>query len=1074
MKTAVLTLFTVILSFTILGQCVITSQPLSQNVCQNTAASPLTVSVDNPNASYQWYSNTINSNSGGTPISGATSNSYTPTTSNANTTYYYCVISGCNNISSDVAELLVNPTPYIISSSNGGMVICGSGLFETQIQTNVPSYLQYGIIYCSVLNGAAMYPQTSSSLSIFQNISFFVQGNGHIAGSGNYTPCDGNLLLTPISEFGCIGYQQQGISIFVSNPLFMPSLNNIEICSGESINVILNNSDGTTYIWGAQSNNNVIGESSSQNTNIINDVLINTTSVNQVVTYTVTPYSPNNTAFCSNNQGQPTSFTVTVKPVPTLNVSDVTICSGASTQLIGNGTPIGGTYLWSGTGLTSPANQQSQVTVSPSNTTSYAVSYTKNGCTVNDNIVVSVIQNPSASVNSQTICNGNSATLTASPSGATYSWSDGNNIIGTSQSITVTPNQTSNYFVSTSVGGCPVTTAVSTVTVIVSQIPIFDFHVNLSPCGTSSDTIEAYVNIPGGVLSTTELSGHQVNNGGQTWWYADQNIPNLEQYITFTYTLDGCSYSDSVYVDSDRNFILDEVIDTTIHACQGVAIFELPNNDFWDDSELNYNYEYIDQSSSSNSDFLHFNINSYANSTLNIVGYTATANGCLVDSINLNIGEYLWSQYLDNNFLQWCGENNIEINGILMSDADSVRWISYSNEGYFDDANDISTIFHLYNTETPYTYVTLETYYNHCLWPDTIGLQIQYGNIVMTGNDSTICAFSPIEINSTGVNSSIWNSGNIDGDIVVLDSGNYQFIVTGYSGYNNFCVSSDTLNVLVHPNPQVEAGQDISICEGETVTLNATGVSNINWSNGVSNNTSFIPLSSQEIIVTGIDGNNCSNSDTLNIIVNPNPQVDAGQDVSVCEGDSVILQGAGAQTLQWSNGVIDGIDFVPNQTETFVLNGIDINGCTDSDSITVSIYPHLDTTITESSIGNFTWSANGQTYSESGVYTAIIQNQFGCDSTITLNLTISTGSLSQISNQAEINIYPNPNNGTFEIIIGDVYLNSSYEIYSSDGKELSNGFITQQKEKIILPATFVNGVYMIRINNEVLRLSIVR
>ena len=52
---------------------------------------------DGGTTSYQWYSNTINSNSGGTLISGATSASYSVPTTTEGTTYYYVVVTNTNN-----------------------------------------------------------------------------------------------------------------------------------------------------------------------------------------------------------------------------------------------------------------------------------------------------------------------------------------------------------------------------------------------------------------------------------------------------------------------------------------------------------------------------------------------------------------------------------------------------------------------------------------------------------------------------------------------------------------------------------------------------------------------------------------------------------------------------------------------------------------------------------------------------------------------------------------------------------------------------------------------------------------
>jgi len=81
----------------------------SQTVCQNAAATPLTVA--GTGVTYQWYSNTVNSNTGGTLIAGATSATYTPPSTMGGTTYYYAVITstttGCST-PSNVRSVVVN------------------------------------------------------------------------------------------------------------------------------------------------------------------------------------------------------------------------------------------------------------------------------------------------------------------------------------------------------------------------------------------------------------------------------------------------------------------------------------------------------------------------------------------------------------------------------------------------------------------------------------------------------------------------------------------------------------------------------------------------------------------------------------------------------------------------------------------------------------------------------------------------------------------------------------------------------------------------------------------------------
>lgn len=99
----------------------ISTQPASADYVTGATVKPLTVvaTLDGYTLSYQWYKNTTNSNTGGTVISGATTNSYTPTLpSTAGTTYYYCVVTATKEGSetltatSDVAAITVSE-PYI-------------------------------------------------------------------------------------------------------------------------------------------------------------------------------------------------------------------------------------------------------------------------------------------------------------------------------------------------------------------------------------------------------------------------------------------------------------------------------------------------------------------------------------------------------------------------------------------------------------------------------------------------------------------------------------------------------------------------------------------------------------------------------------------------------------------------------------------------------------------------------------------------------------------------------------------------------------------------------------------------
>lgn len=91
---------------------------LSSSVTYKTGdeAAPLTVEVttsDEGEITYQWYQSLTNTNGGGTIIEGATESSYTPSTKEEGTVYYYVVATSTiktstNRVTSETAEVIVS------------------------------------------------------------------------------------------------------------------------------------------------------------------------------------------------------------------------------------------------------------------------------------------------------------------------------------------------------------------------------------------------------------------------------------------------------------------------------------------------------------------------------------------------------------------------------------------------------------------------------------------------------------------------------------------------------------------------------------------------------------------------------------------------------------------------------------------------------------------------------------------------------------------------------------------------------------------------------------------------------
>ena len=125
---------------------------------QNATANTLTVSAEydgnSTGVTYQWYSNTTNSNTNGTLITNATSASYKPSTTEVGTTYYYCVATydECT-ITSNVATIVVNPTYTVTFDSDGGSAVTGQTIEKGKTATKPENPEKAGHTFVGWYNG---------------------------------------------------------------------------------------------------------------------------------------------------------------------------------------------------------------------------------------------------------------------------------------------------------------------------------------------------------------------------------------------------------------------------------------------------------------------------------------------------------------------------------------------------------------------------------------------------------------------------------------------------------------------------------------------------------------------------------------------------------------------------------------------------------------------------------------------------------------------------------------------------------------------------------------------------------
>jgi gliding motility-associated-like protein len=208
---------------------------------------------------------------------------------------------------------------------------------------------------------------------------------------------------------------------------------------------------------------------------------------------------------------------------------------------------------------------------------------------------------------------------------------------------------------------------------------------------------------------------------------------------------------------------------------------------------------------------------------------------------------------------------------------------------------------------------------------------------VNAGTDVEVCENGSITLTATGANSYIWSPLITNGTAFNQPVGTVTYTVTGTDGNN--CQNTDQVDVTVHPFPVVNAGNDLSICPGDAATLNASGAETYVWNFGVVDGVPFNPATTQTYTVTGTDINGCTDTDQLVVTVNPNPVVQAGADITICDGETATLNGSGAQSYAWTGGVVNGVPFTPAiiGTNTYTVTGTSSLGCTATDNVNVIV-----------------------------------------------------------------------------------------------------------------------------------------
>lgn len=267
------------------------------------------------------------------------------------------------------------------------------------------------------------------------------------------------------------------------------------------------------------------------------------------------------------------------------------------------------------------------------------------------------------------------------------------------------------------------------------------------------------------------------------------------------------------------------------------------------------------------------------------------------------------------------------------------------------------------------TYIVTDTL---CNFVDSVTVTVLLGPDLTITPDTTTCSNTTLQLQvnttSAGTFTYSWSpatnlsSATIPNPVFGLNGVPTNYTVTVASSGQYPCPSTATVNVDVLRGYNI-SNNDTTICDGDAVQIFHTGGNpkyTYNWTPAtfVSNSSIINPVITPTpagvypySFTASYPG--CPDStQTLTITVEPVPTVDAGNDVIICRGDTVHLQGsvspAGVNyTYSWAPGADLDNNTILNPVfsgltpTTLVLTATTPAGCSDDDAITVSV-PSVD------------------------------------------------------------------------------------------------------------------------------------
>jgi gliding motility-associated-like protein len=195
------------------------------------------------------------------------------------------------------------------------------------------------------------------------------------------------------------------------------------------------------------------------------------------------------------------------------------------------------------------------------------------------------------------------------------------------------------------------------------------------------------------------------------------------------------------------------------------------------------------------------------------------------------------------------------------------------------------------------------------------------------------------------------NMSAIEGNLVSPSNLSQTAIYTVTPSAAGCIGNTFSLSVVVHPippTPIITASGLTTFCIGGTVNLSSNAATGNQWyKNGIAINLAtgtLLNVADAGSYTIVVSSNGCSSAASIATMVTVNllPIISVSSiptNASVCAGSAARLTASGAVSYSWSGGIINGVSFIPTQTDLYTVTGKDVNGCSNTKTATITVNP---------------------------------------------------------------------------------------------------------------------------------------